>query len=1517
MIKSDTKKIIFKTGNKLLSQKHKLPAGKDAVAPCELKTILDAELVLIPAGSCDPTAVTPNQIEQTDSDVLINCTNDLLWSVNSDFKLIAANKAFFKAVEDLVSIVLKPGDRLLIPALFSKTDIDYWEACYKKALSGQSFDKEFYTAAFNKRNESWTETSFNPIYKNGIIIGITCHSRNITEKKIIEEKIRQSEFRLAEVQEVARLGSWETDLKTLDVIWSAETYRIFEVDPNKFHASHPGFLEFVHPDDRKKLDEAFVNSLHVNSINSIEHRIITASGHIKFVEERWRIFHNNEGNPARAVGTCQDITIRKKTEARIKETEIRYHSLIEQATDAICIADASMKIVEINSRGYQMLGYTKAEFLLLTIADLFVPEDFKTTPLKIEELNSGNIISNERRLKRKDGTIVEVEINARLLEDKGFVIFARDITERKKGEKELQAVYHEKNIILESIDDGFFAIDKNSLVTYWNRKAEELLDEKREVVIGRNLHDMFTRPDSKVFYENYQKAIRENSTVHFEGFSHRTNKWFAVSAFASDNGLSVHFKDVTERKAFEEKIKESELNYRSLIEQAIDTICIIGSSFKFIDINPSGCNMFGYSKDEVLNLYINDVLFDEDLKSNPIKMEDLRAGKTISNERRIKRKDGTATEVELNGKMLADGRIIIFGRDISERKKAEAKLKESETKYRTLFEQNMAGVYQTTEKGVILNCNNAFAKMLKYDSADELLKINASELYFLPEERDDFTSKVKTQNKTNNYESVLKCKDGSALYFIENISVRRDDETGEALFDGIMIDITEKKQAELLLKESNERCNLISEATNDMVWDWDLATGKVFRNREGWRKIFRTGEDEIAKAITAAWGSRIHPDDRDRVKAINDGIHNSVNNFFEIECRVLRDDGTYAYINDRGNVIRDEKGKPIRVIGACQDITQRKMAELQVVKSELRFRSLVQNSSDIICIFNDRGYFLYSSPAIKKVLGFNPEETIEKNAFAFLHPDDVKPLKNYLSYPKPDMHHEMPLLRFKNTRGEWRWIESRVTNMCNNPEIAGYVFNCRDVTERKIAEAEIEKLSIIARETTNAVIITNTAGEIIWVNEGFTNITEYESDEVIGRKPGDILQGEETNLAVVRFMRNKIKKVEPFECDILNYSKTGRKYWLRIQCQPQFDETGKLKCYFAVETDITKEKEAEEILKASEERYRYLFNNNPASIIIWDVNTFKILEINNTAISNYGYSRLEFLEKNILELTLAEVHDDIKHFASIALMKGKVNSELTCKHINKSGDEMYMRISSHLIQFKERQVILALANNITDKIFLEKELENERLIKQQEITAAVISAQEQERQELGSELHDNINQILAGSRLYLGLAIKDLKINHPYLTETDTLINTAITEIRNLSHSLIHPSLHESELLGAINNIVEITQKTSGIKINLQACGFDESLICDKLKLSIYRIIQEQFNNILKHAGAEKIVVRLLQDKEKTLLSIQDDGAGFDSSKKAKGVGLINIKTRASLFNGEMIVISSPGNGCELRVLFN
>ena len=169
------------------------------------------------------------------------------------------------------------------------------------------------------------------------------------------------------------------------------------------------------------------------------------------------------------------------------------------------------------------------------------------------------------------------------------------------------------------------------------------------------------------------------------------------------------------------------------------------------------------------------------------------------------------------------------------------------------------------------------------------------------------------------------------------------------------------------LEESNARYNFISKATNDMVWDWDIITGEVHRNTEGWKKIFKTPEGKEA-GTREDWQSRIHPDDRQRADQVLDElIKSGTQQLFEIEFRILRDDNTIGYIQDRGYIIRNEKGKAIRIIGAAQDITERKNAEHKIEESEKRFRQIVETAQEGIWMIdvNNQTIFVNKKKCVK------------------------------------------------------------------------------------------------------------------------------------------------------------------------------------------------------------------------------------------------------------------------------------------------------------------------------------------------------------------------------------------------------------------------------------------------------------------------------------------------------------------------------------------------------------------------
>jgi PAS domain S-box-containing protein len=217
---------------------------------------------------------------------------------------------------------------------------------------------------------------------------------------------------------------------------------------------------------------------------------------------------------------------------------------------------------------------------------------------------------------------------------------------------------------------------------------------------------------------------------------------------------------------------------------------------------------------------------------------------------------------------------------------------------------------------------------------------------------------------------------------------------------------------------------------------------------------------------------------------------------------------------------------------------------------------------------------------------------------------------------------------------------------------------------------------------------------------------------------------------------------------------------------------------------------------------------------------------------------------------------------------------------------------------------------------LEGILGQEIMIRKRQIVDAIIAAKEMERSDLGKELHDNINQLLAASMLYLDMARKDMKNGEIYLIHSSEYTLSAIEEIRKLTKGLTTGPVAEFGLCGAIEEICEDTMETYPVKISYKLENSLEGILGEKFKLNVFRILQEQLNNIRKHAKASLIDIILSTIKGMITLSISDNGVGFDTSKKWEGIGISNIRSRAEVYKGTANFTSSPGKGCTLVVSF-
>jgi PAS domain S-box-containing protein len=327
------------------------------------------------------------------------------------------------------------------------------------------------------------------------------------------------------------------------------------------------------------------------------------------------------------------------------------------------------------------------------------------------------------------------------------------------------------------------------------------------------------------------------------------------------------------------------------------------------------------------------------------------------------------------------------------------------------------------------------------------------------------------------------------------------------------------------------------------------------------------------------------------------------------------------------------------------------------------------------------------------------------------------------------------------------------------------------------------------------------------------------------------------------------------------------------------------------------------LLEESEKRYSNLFELSPQPMWIFNVNTLQFFQVNQAAVDQYGYSKDEFLKMKLFDIVIDDLSVQEKFIKSKELSFNEKIFKGRFKHRKKSGDIIDVDIYSNLYYINETVYESVIAIDVTEKIKLEHR-----------ITRAIIKTQEDERYEIGAELHDNVCQILASSKLSLDM-LKDgvPETNIKWLIKSQHFINLALDEIRNLSHRLAPSTFGNSNLGETFSELLLNINFENQYVTNLSV-EFDEVnyKLSNDLQLNLYRIAQEQLRNIIRHSKATKIEIKIYIEKEFLKMEISDNGIGFDESKMKKGIGLANIKRRIELFNGEMQVITAINNGFNL-----
>lgn len=344
---------------------------------------------------------------------------------------------------------------------------------------------------------------------------------------------------------------------------------------------------------------------------------------------------------------------------------------------------------------------------------------------------------------------------------------------------------------------------------------------------------------------------------------------------------------------------------------------------------------------------------------------------------------------------------------------------------------------------------------------------------------------------------------------------------------------------------------------------------------------------------------------------------------WDLELPLITARGRKIWVRARGE-IQYENNKPVRMMGALQDITEEKTYQDENLRlqhreheSRARFEGVINAATEFSIIAADpNGIITLFSPGAERILGYSAEEMVGLQTPECFHlKEEVdkrgqeltaalgSPVENFDVFITPAKlgTYDKREWTYVCKDGSHRIVDLTVTAIRDQQDhILGYLGIAFDVTERKNIESQLERLATAVSKSTNGMVITDAEGKTEWVNDGFSRISGYQIEDLRGKKPGSVLQGEKSDPATIDYMRNKIQAGESFEAELINYHKSGTEYWISIKADPIFDQEGEFTGFIAIENDITNQKHAELELIESRERVHQLLNALPTAAYTCD-----------------------------------------------------------------------------------------------------------------------------------------------------------------------------------------------------------------------------------------------------------------------------------------------------------------------------
>ncbi len=1135
------------------------------------------------------------------------------------------------------------------------------------------------------------------------------------------------------------------------------------------------------------------------------------------------------------------------------------------------------------------------------------------------------LLSENEKLKKQIAILKSVKKNRLVTNDK------KDY----QSEKDYWRIFNEAH------DSIIIFEPKEEVILDVNQRTCEIYGYKRSELIGMSLKKIskfVSRGE-----ENIKKTVEKGTYKHFETIHFCKDgseilleiNASVIKHMGQKAILSIN-RDITERKKAEVELQKSEERFRRLAENSQDIIY----SYKFVPtpgfeyISPAVSKIAGYNpedyyKDPKLGFSI--IHPDEKPKLQILLNGKLPKSPHIT---RWVHKNGSIVWIEDQFTPIYDSQgnlLAIEGvaRDITERKKKDEAISESERKLSTIIDNIPGMTYRclTDEFWTMKFISKGCKEITGYTQLDLLDNKNLSyEDLIYPDDREMVRREVLRSLDTKKQfelEYRVTKKDGSIRWVWERGVQIEENLGGIPLLEGIIEDITEKKLALEALKEAHDIINKSPAIPflwkNEEGWPVEYVSENVVDLFEYTAEEFMSGKVSYSKSI--------HPEDLERVgnEVTRHSSEEGTDRFSHEPYRIVTKAGKIKWVEDKTYIRRDENNNITHYQGIVEDITARRQIELAQLESEEKFSKIFNSSpSPMIISEIESGKVVDINKSFEKLILYSKQEIMGKSVFDLNLWANIEDRGKYIKKIKRDKSVSNYEIKIRTKSGEIRnsLISGEIITIQNKPYL---LTSGIDITERKrIEEALIESkkmLSHVLNTIPVRVFWKDLDGVYLGCDQLFArDAGRSNPEEVIGDNDYNMGWAEQAELyrsddrLVIESGKPKINYEEP------QTTPEGKIIWLRTSKIPLLDNTGNIYGVLGTYEDITERKLAEEALRESENKFRNVLENIQLIGLMLDKNGI-LTFANDFLLKLTGWKREEAIGKNWFDNFLPDkVREKVKKMFYETLDAEVFPQSYQNEIITKEGELKLISWSNtiHVDNSNKTYAITSIGEDITERKKAEKKLRDSHY-QLRSLAERLQMIREEERAAVSREIHDDLGQVLTALKMDISSLQNKSNVEPSELTDRTgkmlELVNSSIQTVKRIATELRPGILDDLGLFSAIEWLVEEFQNRTKINCQLDIEG-EMDIIDDEISIAVFRIFQETITNITRHSNATQTIIKLFCSDKYLMLDVQDNGKGISAEELygPRSLGILGMRERVHILRGEFEVSGDPGKGTRVTV---